>query len=390
MEQSKFYQIKNITEHEYTLVGCDGSVITRSIQDVDKSASAFTIQDAKDGDVFFQDLMGGKTFIYNGVNPDMAILYSFIISNDGEDVLPYHIGKPNTGIGNIEENKNIIHPATKKQRDTLEKAMADAGYTFDFEKKELKKIEQKPVPKFKVGDIMRTLPEVADGMTDGMPVVVSIDDKYYHCNNELIAIKDQDDYEYPPMNRRQKPTWSEEDEQYKRNIASILNKDKTIPTDMYFRLCDWLKSLKERVLPQPKQDWSEEDEEKQKAIIGILDYQANISEDRICATNGYIVDDLIDWLKSLRPQNWTKEDKERYISCLQRLSTGNPKQPETINSKWFKEHVYPKNTWKPSDEQIKAFEHFVRFWGESGTASPYDNNTKLIYSLLQDLKKLKE
>jgi hypothetical protein len=51
MKQSKFYQIKNITEHEYTLVGCDGSVITRPIQDVDKLASAFTIQDAKDGDV---------------------------------------------------------------------------------------------------------------------------------------------------------------------------------------------------------------------------------------------------------------------------------------------------------------------------------------------------
>ena len=34
-----------------------------------------------------------------------------------------------------------LKPATKEQRDTLEKAMTDAGYTFDFEKKELKKIE---------------------------------------------------------------------------------------------------------------------------------------------------------------------------------------------------------------------------------------------------------
>ena len=33
--------------------------------------------------------------------------------------------------------------ATKEQRDTLMKAMADAGYTFDFESKELKKIEGK-------------------------------------------------------------------------------------------------------------------------------------------------------------------------------------------------------------------------------------------------------
>ena len=36
-----------------------------------------------------------------------------------------------------------VKPATKEQRDTLEKVMTDAGYTFNFEKKELKEIEQK-------------------------------------------------------------------------------------------------------------------------------------------------------------------------------------------------------------------------------------------------------
>jgi hypothetical protein len=71
---------------------------------------------------------------------------------------------------------------------------------------------------------------------------------------------------------------------------------------------------------------------------------------------------LLDWLKSLRPQNWTKEDKERYISCLQRLGTGNPKQPETINSKWFKEHVYPQSQWKPSEKhyELEEFAKIVR------------------------------
>ena len=63
-----------------------------------------------------------------------------------------------------------------------------------------KKGEQKPIPKFKIGDTMRTLQEAKDGYTDGMPVVVSIDEEYYHCTNELIAIKDQDDYEFPPIN----------------------------------------------------------------------------------------------------------------------------------------------------------------------------------------------
>ena len=34
-------------------------------------------------------------------------------------------------------------------------------------------------------------------------VVVSIDDKYYRCTSESIAIKNQDEYEYPPINRKE-------------------------------------------------------------------------------------------------------------------------------------------------------------------------------------------
>lgn len=136
------------TGYLYRLVAINGKVEVAEYEVVDEHARLWTIADAKDGDILFQDLMCGKTFIYNGINPDMAILYSFLISNDGEDVLPYHIGKPNTGIGFIEENKNIIHPATKKQRELLFAKMKEAGYEWDIEKKEVKKIE----PKFKVGD----------------------------------------------------------------------------------------------------------------------------------------------------------------------------------------------------------------------------------------------
>lgn len=60
-------------------------------------------------------------------------------------------------------------------------------------------------PKFEVGDVMRTWQEADDNITSGLPVVTHIGKKYYHCTNELIAIKNQDDYEYPPMNRGQKP-----------------------------------------------------------------------------------------------------------------------------------------------------------------------------------------
>ena len=36
-----------------------------------------------------------------------------------------------------------VYPATKEQRDTLFAKMKEAGYIWDAEKKELKKIEQK-------------------------------------------------------------------------------------------------------------------------------------------------------------------------------------------------------------------------------------------------------
>ena len=138
MEQNKFYQIKNVTEHEYTLVGCDGSVIIRPIQDVDKSASVFTIQDAKDGDVLANDhhILILKELDYNwgdDSTPSAVKAYCGIKPNGN-----FEIGKDNWCFcGTLH-----IHPATKEQRDTLMRAMADEGYEWEAEKKELKEIEK--------------------------------------------------------------------------------------------------------------------------------------------------------------------------------------------------------------------------------------------------------
>ena len=76
--------------------------------------------------------------------------------------------------------------------------------------------------KFHEGDVMRTLQEAADGVNGGLPVIVSIDENYYHCTNELIPIKDQDNYEYPPMNR--KNTCNEENENIRKAILKYFTK----------------------------------------------------------------------------------------------------------------------------------------------------------------------
>lgn len=129
MEQSKFYQIKNITEQEYTLVGYDGSVITRPIQDVDRLASAFTIQDAKDGDVIFYD--EGWICIFKCIHGIWYSSYCFI-TDDGE----FHTGYERHAVDSTIHGN--AHPSTKEQRDLLFQKIKEAGYEWDADKKELK------------------------------------------------------------------------------------------------------------------------------------------------------------------------------------------------------------------------------------------------------------
>ena len=95
----------------------------------------WTIQDAKDGDVLFYD--DGWTCIFKNIHGIWYSSYCFITA-DGEFNKGYERHAIDAKIN------GHVHPATKEQRETLTKAMTDAGYTFDFEKKELKKVEQKP------------------------------------------------------------------------------------------------------------------------------------------------------------------------------------------------------------------------------------------------------
>ena len=109
--------------------------------DIDNLARLWNIQDAKDGDVLcYKDEISlykhdiknctkqGTTFggfvyhcCYDGKGFIMDSLYSL-----------------------TEQDKMDIHPATKEQRDLLFSKMKEAGYKWDSEKKELKKIEQNP------------------------------------------------------------------------------------------------------------------------------------------------------------------------------------------------------------------------------------------------------
>jgi len=102
----------------------------KPISDVDANYHLWTIKDAKDGDVLAFD--NSHIII---VKKSHNSTWGWRLSRwchllDGEfEAVEYHT------------KVEGLHPATKEQCDYLFKKMKEAGYTFDFEKKELKKIE---------------------------------------------------------------------------------------------------------------------------------------------------------------------------------------------------------------------------------------------------------
>lgn len=217
MEQSKFYQIKNITEHEYILVGCDGSIITRPIRDIDKTATAFTIQDAKDGDVLVN--WNNTVFIFKAIEDETV---KFHIAYNGEKWDA--VKTPSTKLSHLglPEPQFEFHPATKEQRELLFQKIREKGYEWDADRKELKKIEQKTAWSEE-------------------------DEKILNC---IIT-----DYEGEIANLSDTPI------------------DKQAES-LYWQYISWLKSLR----PQPKQEWSEEDSNMLQSILD--EYKSMTKEKR--------------------------------------------------------------------------------------------------------------
>lgn len=125
------YKIVEVCESWYEVISYNDGIQYSIGFDKENDCHLWTIQDAKDGDVLVED---SCIFIIQklGDNSTAAKTYCTLY-NDGDfddgSILYFDI--------------DSTKPATKEQRDTLMKAMADAGWEFDFEKKELKKIEQK-------------------------------------------------------------------------------------------------------------------------------------------------------------------------------------------------------------------------------------------------------
>ena len=117
-----------------TVVNTLGDHHTISTDAVEENYHLWSIKDARDGDVLATD---SWLYIFKYTNNKALIQFHCTCPINGR---PYKwCFSSDDSYLDIYAGANI-HPATKEQRDILLQKMHEAGYNFDFEKKELKKI----------------------------------------------------------------------------------------------------------------------------------------------------------------------------------------------------------------------------------------------------------
>lgn len=208
-------------------------------------------------------------------------------------------------------------------------------HKIELEKQGEQKSADKVEPKFKAGDKV---------LVDGKVYTIKLvnEDNYIVDENGREV---QEHFSYTKCWKlyEQNSAWSEEDETALGNAlwcckqAASIAKDENDMGNVWYAET-WLKSLKDRVQPQPKQELSEEDERSLQIVFDILDkeeHKGNLSHAdlKTCVRK----------LKSLRPQS----------------------------------------QWKPSDEQMRVLDLAIRCGINRGTTE----ETTLV-SLFNDLKKI--
>ena len=312
----KVNQVIAVDEYgdEYTLD--DDTYFSGSWKD---SYHLWTLSDAKAGDVL-NSIRVKATIIFKGWNQDGKHIYAYCALQKGILIKQEMLWDRD------------FEPATKEQFDQLEKAMAAAGYEWDSEKKELKKIEQEPsiegsfvnvdeVREDFIQEIYKIL--VTDPTNDRANQIISAFDnlptvtiesseeamKYLKENHSPSEVSDfqaamniavakaYDKGKADTIAEMQSPAWSEEDEKMLNDILMCGERHCYLDAGNIA----WLKSIKDRV--QPQQEWSKEDREQLGRAIYMME--------QLDMTKSW--DDVYSWLKSLKDrvqpkQEWNEED----------------------------------------------------------------------------------
>lgn len=219
-----------------------------NVIDIDKTFHLWTIQDARDGDVLVTDFE----------EDNMIVMYHSMCTIDTINVyccLDNKFVCGNLGVFEAED----VKPATKEQRELLFQKMHEAGYEWDADKKELKKIEDMPLV-------------IDEGKAEMDYCFTKMMTEYYTKQKPDIEMKtpeeslgvDSDTYNKivdECVYGEQKPAWSEEDEMFVHGLIRGLAAKRDIHGHTTFssdciditKTINWLKSLKDRC------DWKIED-----------------------------------------------------------------------------------------------------------------------------------
>jgi hypothetical protein len=150
VEKDKWYvctsQYSNCIEGRNYKASSNGRIIDDYGTEYDMHGDAsrwfrpWNIQDAKDGDVLCCE--SGWTCIFKALDNHRNNFSSYCFMDKDKWFCNTGCECHTLDERFVKAYNGEISPATKEQREQLENAMADAGYTFDFESKELKKIGQ--------------------------------------------------------------------------------------------------------------------------------------------------------------------------------------------------------------------------------------------------------
>jgi hypothetical protein len=209
--QDKCYKV-NYNGCGYELTDRNGFSTSLEYGTIDENAHLWDItKDAKDGDVLVND--EGKPFIFKGLldaeHPNCPVAYGGVCINC-YDVEEFCISERYRWWCDLIG----VKPATKEQRDALIKAMADAGYEWDAERKELKEIVNKE--------------QIKENLQD----------------NSFRRMFEQ------------KSSWGEEDEKIYNRLCGIVHNAAFANYDVdevgkecgeYAKITEWLKSIKQRM-----------------------------------------------------------------------------------------------------------------------------------------------
>lgn len=151
----------------YTIQTINGLKVYNTFKGWESDYRLWSIEDAKPGDVL----------VYHNTATEIIMLFKSWVEKRESAYTHFHIFDNNYRAYRVNASCDCgygAHPATKEQRDTLFSKMREAGYTFDFGKKELKKL------KFRVGDEVITKNE--ESLT-----ITKIDEEGYWSNDLFIC-----------------------------------------------------------------------------------------------------------------------------------------------------------------------------------------------------------